>query len=394
MFSKADGKPYSLNCRQYRRWYTRLAGLAFLVCLMAPAVGLEVRSYLNVERINLGETVLLTLETDASPAAGLDLSILERDFRILARSISRQVRVVNGLRHERHELRLTLRPLRSGDLLIPAIASGDQSTTPLRLEVKEVAGSPPPWYSEGTLAPYTAPWPSASSISGYYPRPERNPGVDAQGTAESSYLTDPVRTPPPSPALEPEREPLETLAQPKATRADAGLGGVWSWILGFLVLAVPLTSFCWGRCRRSASRPEPSPQAIIPAQSPQTDAVDIAATPMPRPVDSDSLAVAISRVRQAYEAADPSAAREALLNWAALAFQEQPPANLALLAKRSPKPLHDQILLLERAFFSPQPLDWDHPRVWEHLANFKALPLEAPASFRQKKPLRRESPRA
>jgi hypothetical protein len=107
----------------------------------------------------------------------------------------------------------------------------------------------------------------------------------------------------------------------------------------------------------------------------------------PPPVDA--LTSAIAEVQRAYATGDAITARDALLAWAAQILPDQPPGNLALLAKRCPEPLRGDILLLEQAFFSPQPLDWDQHRVWERLPGFEPLPTVEPPSFRQKKPLRR-----
>jgi hypothetical protein len=106
----------------------------------------------------------------------------------------------------------------------------------------------------------------------------------------------------------------------------------------------------------------------------------------------DPISKAIDEVRRAYEAGETAAAREALLAWAALAVPDQPPANLALLAKRCPEPLRSEVLVLEQAFFSPHPVPWDRRRVWERLSDFEPLPPEEPASFRRKKVLRRRKP--
>jgi hypothetical protein len=100
---------------------------------------------------------------------------------------------------------------------------------------------------------------------------------------------------------------------------------------------------------------------------------------------------AIAEVRRAYEAGSAGEARNALLAWAGLVLPASPPSNLARLAQRCREPLRGEILTLEQAFFSPKPLSWDRLPVWERLAGFEPLPEEEPASFRQKKPLRRKS---
>lgn len=113
----------------------RLTCFGIFLLLAAPTSALEVRSRLDANSIRYGETVALVLEIDGQLEAGPDLDPLLRDFRIMGRSSSRQMREVNGQREEFHQLRLTLSPLRSGDLEIPPISYGGAVTRPLILEV-------------------------------------------------------------------------------------------------------------------------------------------------------------------------------------------------------------------------------------------------------------------
>jgi hypothetical protein len=157
--------------------------------------------------------------------------------------------------------------------------------------------------------------------------------------------------------------------------------GFWIWASAALGLAWLITlGLWWGNRQRAGKRPSAShdrePSSPRPAPPEPTD-------PVSRSVDE---------VRLAYESGEAGAAREALLAWAALALPQQPPGNLALLAKRCPEPLRGEILLLEQAFFSPRPVHWERRRVWERLPGFEPVPLEEPASFRRKKAIRRRKP--
>ncbi|AGA89079.1 hypothetical protein Thimo_0207 [Thioflavicoccus mobilis 8321] len=91
-----------------------------------------------------------------------------------------------------------------------------------------------------------------------------------------------------------------------------------------------------------------------------------AATTEPNP-PRDRRAEAIAAVRAAYAASDAAAARDALLAWSRLRWPDDPPGNLARLVLRCPEPLRGQIALLEKAFFSPQPIPWDREPVWKGL---------------------------
>lgn len=77
----------------------------------------------------------------------------------------------------------------------------------------------------------------------------------------------------------------------------------------------------------------------------------------------------ISKLQQAYDRGDANAAREALLDWGKQVWPESVPANLSQLALRVEPPLRDEIRLLDKAFFSPTPIDWTGSPVWERLAS-------------------------
>ena len=336
--------------------------LASLVCLANPAAALEVKGRLDTHSIRLGETVRLTLEADAQPAPGPDLSPLQQHFRIVGRSSSRQVREINGQRAERYELYLTLSPLRSGHLEIPAIAFGEVATQPLSLEVSPNA-------EVSATADLSAP------VATLPPANTRPPGDASTSSRPAAvYAEMPPSTPAPSITTHPptpDTKPWWSLI-------------LASWpALSVLVAILGVMGFIWkwrqrwqrvnrNRCPQDWPRPSP-PQSSTP----------------PTSVQGDPLVAAIAAVQRAYAAGDAATARDALLAWAALALPDQPPANLALLAKRCQEPLRSDILLLEQTFFSPRPVDWNHRQTWEHLPNFVPLPPEQPASFRQKKPLHR-----
>ncbi len=115
--------------------------LPVLVCTEAAAA---VSARLERNQIATGQTVELVIEMtggNAEPGAVPDLSALETDFRIIGRGVRESQSTINGRRSVRRELRLTLMPLRSGVLAVPAIRVGDASSAPLSLTV---AGSTHP----------------------------------------------------------------------------------------------------------------------------------------------------------------------------------------------------------------------------------------------------------
>ena len=197
--------------------------------------------------------------------------------------------------------------------------------------------------------------------------------VDSRDTWTESTTAESPRTKPAPPRK----------SAPEQQASTAG-GGFWLWATVALVVVWLLTMAAWWGNRRRAGEASRSRHAARPEPS----SVQTRASAEPE----DPLAEAIDEVRRAYESGDAGVAREALLAWADLAISDQPPGNLALLAKRCREPLRGEILLLEQAFFSPSPLHWERRRVWERLSRFEPVPVQEPASFRRKKPLRRRNP--
>ena len=178
----------------------RLSACALILllgcCPVTPALALEIKASLERDGMRMGESVHLILITEGQAARGPDLSPLNQDFRILDRSSSRQVSVVNGQRRERQELRLTLTPLRAGQLEIPAISCGEASTQPLRIEVAE---GPTP---QTTAAPVgeSAP-PLSQAAPSPWPPVAPTPSYPPQQGPPWPY----AELPPPGPALSPGR---------------------------------------------------------------------------------------------------------------------------------------------------------------------------------------------
>ena len=172
---------------------------------------------------------------------------------------------------------------------------------------------------------------------------------------------------------------VEAFAKPPQAMGDesAGTSNPWIWIALTLALAWTATIAAWWRGRRRGAA------AIAPAPS--------AASAPPQVEETDPLQCQIDAVRAAYQTGDAGAAREALLAWAERILPDRTPSNLARLAERCPQPLRDQILLLERAFFSPMSVPWDKQPVWEGLVGFVPAPPEEPATFRRGKPIRRRA---
>lgn len=176
--------------------------------------------------------------------------------------------------------------------------------------------------------------------------------------------TKPQSRPSPSPSAGPWDAPGDPQAQagrpaassPQSAPRQEAAAEFWRqaqyWSLGgAALLAIVSTLVMITRRRRARSDPS------APAKTKQRERTSSADS---RPVDAAErpIAAAIDAVEQAYLSGNAASARQALLDWAALIWPEQTPANLAQVAIRVEEPLRDDILLLEKAFFSPTPLNW------------------------------------
>lgn len=118
---------------------------AALAAILAPCLALALEASVDRYRVNLGDTLRLTLTSDgAVDPAEADLTPLTRDFEILQRSSSSSTRIVNGRTSREVALELEITPRREGTLSIPPLSAGGEQTAPLVIEVEPApaAGSP------------------------------------------------------------------------------------------------------------------------------------------------------------------------------------------------------------------------------------------------------------
>ena len=117
------------------------------LCLAAllPALASALEATVDRYRVNLGDSLRLTLSADGSAdLADVDLAPLERDFEILQRSSSSSTRIINDRTTRERALALEITPRREGTLSIPPLAAGGEQTAPLVIEVEPAptAGDP------------------------------------------------------------------------------------------------------------------------------------------------------------------------------------------------------------------------------------------------------------
>ncbi|MBS7458386.1 BatD family protein [Coralloluteibacterium stylophorae] len=117
-----------------KRWTGWLLIAAAWLGLGAGAALAAPRASLDRDRIAMGETVTLTIETDRNGGAP-DLSPLDADFIRRGVTNSSQTSIINGEVTSRTLYGVALEPRREGVISIPRLTVGDETTDPLALTV-------------------------------------------------------------------------------------------------------------------------------------------------------------------------------------------------------------------------------------------------------------------
>ncbi len=181
-------------------WAVALAALVAGVTSVASAAELESR--LDRHRVVLGETVELQLRLRDGVVAS-DITLLEADFAVVDVQRSSRTQIINGRRDDSIDWRLTLAPMRSGELSVPSLRAGDAASQRIALEVlepgahidrEELAGSSPPVlietevddaspYVQGKLGLTVRVWMDERVLSGSLSEPSVD-GAAVQRTGE------------------------------------------------------------------------------------------------------------------------------------------------------------------------------------------------------------------
>lgn len=114
-----------------------------LVCWVPPvSAQAQVRAWLDRDRIEMGETATLNVETDQSDAQSPDFDLLVPDFVVSGHSSRRGYEVSGGQRRARVLFAVALSPRREGVATIPALRIGNARTSPLTLTVLPATAAP------------------------------------------------------------------------------------------------------------------------------------------------------------------------------------------------------------------------------------------------------------
>lgn len=167
----------------------------------------------------------------------------------------------------------------------------------------------------------------------------------------------------------PERRATNDASSEPSSRQSLPI--VWGGLM-FATAAIVLGAlgwFFWSRRRnrdqvRPASDTEAPTRATATSNGVNDQRPTAAAAETARIQDSQAL----DRLHAAYRQADAEAARQALLDWGRTQWPERSPNNLAQLASRLEAPIADEIRQLDKAFFSPKPIDWHSAPLPDRLA--------------------------
>jgi hypothetical protein len=117
----------------------RFSTFLVLALLLWPALsGAAVTASLDRQQLYEGDRLTLTIEASGQSHSGEpELTPLEQDFTLLGTSRGTQISIINGRTRRSQQWRITLAPKRLGDLEIPPLTVGDDTTPALRVRVAE-----------------------------------------------------------------------------------------------------------------------------------------------------------------------------------------------------------------------------------------------------------------
>lgn len=116
--------------------------LAAFSLLPPPARAQQLRAWLDRDRIALGETATLNIQSNRGVVDPPDYSPLLRDFRLSGNTSSRSFERVNGVSRTRTLFAVALQPRRDGVIGIPSLLVSGQRTQPLTITVTPQAAAP------------------------------------------------------------------------------------------------------------------------------------------------------------------------------------------------------------------------------------------------------------
>jgi len=113
-----------------------------LLLLISNTLLAEVTAKTNRTVLSIDETLMMKIVQTNGSSGEPDLSALKKNFQILSQSQSQNFSFINGRSSSSHTWDLTLLAKDTGEVMIPAIPVGNESTQPIQLFVKKPSATP------------------------------------------------------------------------------------------------------------------------------------------------------------------------------------------------------------------------------------------------------------
>lgn len=128
----------SRNPARYQAWFA--AGALLMLCTAAQAA---VTARVDRNTIDLNESFTLEVVVDTDIDLQPDISALHEDFYVGQSSQLSNTMIINGEISRSRTWSYQLMAKRTGELVIPAVSVGAESSEPLRVAVRQPANAPP-----------------------------------------------------------------------------------------------------------------------------------------------------------------------------------------------------------------------------------------------------------
>lgn len=109
--------------------------ITIISLLFASPAQAAFQAFVDRNPVAVDESFTLTLKSDENLDSNPDLNVLKQDFDVLGQSRGSSIQIINGNATQSIQWQIRLIAKRSGQLTIPAINAGGQSTQPIVLNV-------------------------------------------------------------------------------------------------------------------------------------------------------------------------------------------------------------------------------------------------------------------
>ena len=117
--------------------------MIFILSLLASAPALAaLQARVDRNPVAVDESFTLTLQGSGGSGGDPDLSVVQHDFEVLGQSKSSSIQIINGHSSQSSQWQISLMARHAGQLVIPAISAGGQSSQPITLTVNAASQAP------------------------------------------------------------------------------------------------------------------------------------------------------------------------------------------------------------------------------------------------------------